>query len=71
MKQTIMTKALFAAGVAGCMAFGSAQAVAAPQAAVGDSVCNSNVCNALCITRGYHYGVCYPDRGCICYRLYE
>lgn len=71
MAQTIMAKALFAAGVLGCMAFGSAQAFAAPRSASADSVCSAELCTALCISRGYHYGVCYPTRGCVCYRLYE
>lgn len=64
-----LRKALYAAGVLGCMAFGSAQAFAAPRVASVDSVCNSELCTALCISRGYHYGVCYPHSGCVCYRL--
>ncbi len=62
---------LFAAGVLACMAFGSVQAFASPRSASGASVCNSEVCTVLCISRGYHYGVCYPHSGCVCYRLSE
>ena len=64
-----LRKALYAAGVLGCMAFGSAQAFAAPRNASADNVCNSELCTAVCISRGYHYGVCYQHSGCVCYRL--
>lgn len=63
--------AVFAAGVLGCLAFGGAQAFASPDAAADDAVCDDNVCTALCISRGYHYGICYTHSGCVCYRLYE
>jgi hypothetical protein len=63
--------AVFAAGVLGCMAFGSAQAFASAKPAADGSICNDNVCTAVCISKGYQYGICYSDRGCVCYRLYE
>lgn len=66
-----LRKAVFAAGVLGCMGFGSAQAFATPGPARDASICNDNVCSALCISRGYHYGICYQHSGCVCYRLYE
>lgn len=69
MAQTIVAKALFAAGVLACMVFGSAQAFASPRGDAADSVCSTELCTALCISRGYHYGVCYPHSGCVCYRL--
>lgn len=62
---------VFAAGVLGSMGFGSAQAFAAPRPAAPAGVCEQNVCNALCISRGYHYGICYSHSGCVCYRLYQ
>ncbi|HEX6372821.1 MAG TPA: hypothetical protein VF006_28120 [Longimicrobium sp.] len=64
-------QALFAAGVLGCMGFGGAQAFASPRPPAGDSVCDDNVCTALCISRGYHYGICYTHSGCVCFRLYQ
>ncbi|MBW3570977.1 MAG: hypothetical protein KY467_07715 [Gemmatimonadetes bacterium] len=66
-----LRKAVFGAGVLGCMGFGSAQAFAAPGPATDDTLCNDNVCSAVCITKGYHYGICYTHSGCVCYRLYE
>ena len=66
-----LRKAVFGAGVLGCMAFGSAQAFASPGQAADGSFCNDNVCTALCISKGYQYGICYTHSGCVCYRLYE
>lgn len=54
------------------MTFGSTQVFATPAQATTDaSFCNDNVCTAVCITKGYQYGICYTHSGCVCYRLYE
>jgi hypothetical protein len=70
MTRTInLRQALFAAGVLGCLGFGSAQAFAAPQTAVAPAAfCNDTVCAASCIAKGYRSGYCTTDRGCYCYR---
>lgn len=70
-QSSTLRKAVFAAGVLGCLGFGSAQAFANPRPAAGDAICDDNVCTVLCISRGYHYGICYTHSGCVCYRLYE
>ena len=63
-------RALFAAGVLGCLGFGGAGAFATPQpAATTAALCNDTVCAAGCIAKGYHGGRCTTDRGCYCYRL--
>ena len=61
-------KTLFAAGVLGCMGFGSAQAFATPQPATDVAFCNDNVCMATCLAKSYWGGSC-TDRGCECYRI--
>lgn len=66
-----LRNALFGAGVLGCMTFGSTQALATPGPATDGAFCNDNVCTAVCISRGYHYGICHTHSGCVCYRLYE
>lgn len=68
-----LRNAVFGAGVLGALAFGSAQALAAPGAAAAteDTLCDDTICTALCITKGYHYGMCDTISGCVCYRLYE
>jgi hypothetical protein len=53
------------------MTFGSTQAFATPAQTTDASFCNDNVCTAVCISKGYQYGICYTHSGCVCYRLYE
>ncbi|HEX6372822.1 MAG TPA: hypothetical protein VF006_28125 [Longimicrobium sp.] len=69
-QSSTLRKTLFAAGVLGCMGFGSAQAFATPQPTTDVSICNDNVCMAGCLARGYWGGYC-SYRGCECYRIDE
>ena len=64
---------LFGACFAGCLAFGSAQAFAAPQFPVPIPVsCNqydrnsSQFCAEECADRGYDTGFCGGNGGCYC-----
>lgn len=61
---------------ASCMAFGAAQALAAPQIGVPIPVsCNPYdknsfaVCGEACGDRGYNRGYCAGDHGCRCYNV--
>lgn len=67
-KPSTLRKALFAAGVLGCLGFGSVQAFAAPRAAAPATFCNDTVCAAGCIAKGYWGGYC-GTLGCTCYRI--
>lgn len=59
---------LLAAGVAGALGFGGAQAVAAPAApGKGEAVCNARLCNRICQSVGTIGGTCTPDGSCVCY----
>jgi hypothetical protein len=59
--------ALFSSAVALTLAFGAAQALAAPQALPADAAraCNDESCDGACIARGFSGGVCNP--GCTCF----
>ncbi|HEY0020151.1 MAG TPA: hypothetical protein VGC13_27900 [Longimicrobium sp.] len=64
---SILRKALFAAGVLGCMGFGGAQAFASPDPVSTGAFCNDTVCTAGCLAKGFVGGYCYSNQGCICY----
>jgi hypothetical protein len=69
-QSSTLRRTLFAAGVLGCLGFGSAQAFAAPRAAAAPAaLCNDTVCAAGCIAKGYWGGYCTQTSGCYCYRL--
>lgn len=51
--------------VAVSIAFGTSQALAAPQNAPASRACVDESCDGACVARGYSFGVCNP--GCSCY----
>ncbi|HEX2189079.1 MAG TPA: hypothetical protein VHG51_09300 [Longimicrobiaceae bacterium] len=57
-----------AAGIAGALAFGSTQALAAPAAGVTDAVgtCSDRTCRTICQTIGFGTGWCM-NGDCFCY----
>ncbi|HEX6746621.1 MAG TPA: hypothetical protein VF092_04945 [Longimicrobium sp.] len=55
----------FAWTAAAALAFGAAQAVAAPQTPVTARACVDESCDGACIARGFNGGVCNP--GCTCF----
>jgi hypothetical protein len=58
----------FGAGTAAALAFGGAQAVAAPAPADEGNVCNAQLCNRICQSiPGSIGGFCAPDGSCQCY----
>ncbi|HEU0300155.1 MAG TPA: hypothetical protein VFR37_11890 [Longimicrobium sp.] len=47
------------------LAFGTSQALAAPQDGPASRACVDESCDGACIARGYSGGVCNP--GCTCF----
>ncbi|HEX7241445.1 MAG TPA: hypothetical protein VF263_14305 [Longimicrobiaceae bacterium] len=58
---------IWAAGVAGALAFGATQATAAPEAESRALRCDLGECNTRCKAAGYAYGSCATDI-CRCFR---
>jgi hypothetical protein len=57
---------LFAAGAAGALGFGAAQAFATPAAASATLACSDERCDAICVSRGFAYGDCSTG-ACRCF----
>jgi hypothetical protein len=67
---TTMTarRRVFAAGITAALAFGGAQALAAPApAAEQQGVCNQEACHRLCLLISPFGGGCTPDGSCVCF----
>lgn len=62
-------RAVFGIAVAGALALGANQALAAPvTAASSEALCSTLECNELCVEMGFTRGFCprYTDPDCIC-----
>jgi len=58
----------FGAGMAAALAFGGAQAMAAPApAADARGVCVQEACHRACLLISPFGGGCTPDGACVCY----
>lgn len=60
-------RGLFALATAAALAFGTAQAFAAPAAADARAACTNAQCNDDCKRRGYDGGICAGSWGCACW----
>lgn len=70
MKITTVRRCVFGAGTAMALAFGGAQALAAPApAAPAEKVCNERVCDRICdLTNRGLGGFCSSTGICVCWR---
>jgi len=68
MKRTtrLVSRSLFPAAVLGALAFGAAQAVAAPASPASFMGCVRSECNARCVADGYPEGRCFTNGECVC-----
>jgi hypothetical protein len=69
MKMQAMRRWVFGTGTAAALAFGGAQAMAAPASAPAETgpVCDSGLCNRACQAAGMIGGFCTEPIGCSCY----
>ncbi|HEX8691533.1 MAG TPA: hypothetical protein VF746_03765 [Longimicrobium sp.] len=67
MQRIATPKGLLTAAVAAALAFGAAQALAAPAEAKAPPNCKPGQCQNNCIALGYSGGVCMSDGSCFCY----
>ncbi|HEX8691532.1 MAG TPA: hypothetical protein VF746_03760 [Longimicrobium sp.] len=66
MQRIVNPRALLTAAVAAAMAFGAAQALAAPADREAPPNCSAGQCRKDCIAQGNSGGICIDDQ-CICF----
>ena len=68
MQRTLISRRLVPAGIAAALAFGAAQAVAAPAGGSSARACNQARCSEGCIARGFDGGACVNGQ-CLCFTI--
>jgi hypothetical protein len=61
-------RGVFGVATAAALAFGGAQALAAPAPAQAERVCTDPLCNEVCLATFNNGGVCGPRGICVCFR---